>query len=153
MRLSNPDEGVLYERVETIAVTGTRNGMSDKQRKSFKWLLKQFPYAKELVHGDCVGVDEEAGEIADELGMKVLQRPSNLKTRAWSKVGEVIAEPKDPLKRNEDIVNQGDCTIGCPKGMKEERRSGTWAAIRYARSVGTLLWIIWPDGSVTGPLD
>jgi hypothetical protein len=36
----------------------------------------------------------------------------------------------------------------CPKGP-EERRSGTWATVRYARKTGKPVVIFWPDGTVT----
>ena len=153
MKLSNPDAQAIYDFVETVAVTGTKEGMTREQRRSFKWVLSRFPNAHSLVHGDCIGVDEEAGEIAHKRGWRVLKRPSNLKTRAWSKIGEIIEDPKPPLERNKDIVDQGDCVVACPRTMKEELRSGTWAAVRYARKQDALLWFVWPDGSITGPHD
>lgn len=153
MQLSNPNEQQLYERIRRVAVTGTRHGMTKSQRRSFKWLLSRFKVASELIHGDCTGVDVEAAEIAHLREWKPLARPSNLRTRAHCPHSEVIAKPKDPIVRNKDIVDDGDCVVACPKTMSEELRSGTWAAVRYARSQDALLWIVWPNGSVTGPLD
>ena len=39
--------------------------------------------------------------------------------------------------------------IAAPGGFVEERRSGTWATIRYARQAGRRIWVVKPDGSVS----
>lgn len=152
MRLSNHTNESVYDRIDVVSFTGTRRGMTGKQRKSFRWILKKLK-ADTLVHGDCVGADEEAGEEANDLGMVVHLLPSTSETRAFSKVGIVIAEPKPPLERNPDIVDAGNCLIACPAKMQEELRSGTWAAVRYARKQDCLIWIVWPDGSLTWPFE
>ena len=152
MRLSNPTYESVYDRISVVSFTGTRRGLTPIQRKSLRWVLKKLQAAT-LVHGDCLGADEEAGEVADSLGMKVHKRPSTSKTRAFSKIGTLVAEPKPPLDRNPDIVDDGDCVVACPGGMGEELRSGTWAAVRYARKQDCLIWIVWPDGSLTSPLE
>ena len=99
-----------------------------------------------------MGADEHAGEVADALGMEVHKMPSTSETRAFTKIGIFVAEPKAPLARNPDIIDYGDCVVVCPARMKEELRSGTWAAVRYARRNDCLIWIVWPDGSLTTPL-
>jgi len=127
--------------------------MTKKQLKSFKELLIEMK-ADLLVHGDCIGADDQAGNVAGSLGMSVNKRPSTLSDdRAFSKVGTVVAEERPPLDRNRDIVDDGDCLIACPRRMKEERRSGTWATVRYAAKIDTPLWLVWPDGSVKSPVE
>lgn len=152
MQLSKPNDEAVYDRIDVVAFTGTRKGMTPKQLKSFRWLLKKLD-ASTLVHGDCVGADEQAGDIAASLGMTVHLRPSTSKTRAFSKVGTIVAAPKPPLERNPDIVDDGNCVVACPGRMNEELRSGTWAAVRYARKQDCLIWIVWPDGSLTWPFE
>ena len=152
MRLSNPPEGQLYGGISDIAFTGTREGLTKEQRRSLRWLIRQMD-AERFHHGDCMGADAEAAKVASASGCAVLKYPSTSKTRAYSPIGKCVQEPKDPLERNKDIVLAGDCLIACPRGMEEERRSGTWAAVRYARGQDYLIWYVWPDGSLTGPQD
>lgn len=47
---------------------------------------------------------------------------------------EVIETNSPPLKRNHTILDHSQYLVGFPKGPKEERRSGTWATIRYAKA-------------------
>jgi hypothetical protein len=152
MKLSNVADEAVYGKIEVVSFTGTRQGMTAAQKKSFRWLLKELG-AGTLVHGDCVGADEDAGDIAHDLGMRVNKRPSTSETRAFSPIGTIVAKPKPPLERNPDIIDDGDCAVACPRGMGEERRSGTWAAVRYARKQDYIIWTVWPDGSLTWPFD
>jgi len=62
--------------------------------------------------------------------------------------GEEFREPKPPLVRNRDIVDECDLLVACPGSDHEELRSGTWACIRYARKVKRKTIIIWPDGTL-----
>ena len=55
---------------------------------------------------------------------------------------------RPPLSRNKDIVEAANVLIACPKGAKEELRSGTWATVRYMRKLGKPVVIIYPDGTV-----
>lgn len=104
-----------------------------------------------LHHGDCIGADAEAHEAALRMGTLIYIYPSTARTRAWCQGAAMMAAPKPPLDRNPDIVNAGECVIATPGQMVEELRSGTWAAIRYARRVRKPVHIIWPDGSYVPP--
>lgn len=48
--------------------TGTQVGMTKNQKLSFVRLLSKFSEWDYLVHGDCVGADEDANNIAVSLG-------------------------------------------------------------------------------------
>lgn len=148
-------ETALYRTVTHLTFTGTRNGMTDKQRQSFRWLLHQFPSLQVFVHGDCVGADADAHNIVLQVLPEdcIWKFPSNHSTRAFTKGGVLADEPKHPLDRNITMVNKGNGLVACPKGYKEELRSGTWHAVRNARRSDKLIWIIWPDGSLTCPWD
>lgn len=83
-------------------------------------------------HGDCVGADEQAHEIALTLGCKIhIHPPLNRTKRAFCDAWTVMHEPKPYLVRNKDIVNASIGMIGAPKTDKEEMRSGTWSTMRY----------------------
>jgi predicted Rossmann fold nucleotide-binding protein DprA/Smf involved in DNA uptake len=67
--------------------------------------------------------------------------------RAYCEAEEV--RPQRPyLDRNRDIVAASDVLIACPKGP-EQRRSGTWSTVRYARQARLPILIVWPDGEVS----
>lgn len=126
-----------------IGFTGTRVGMSPKQKSALRYRL-QLLTATEFHHGDCLGADADADEIARELGIPiVIHPPSNPRQRAYcGKPGDVIHGPRWYLDRNHDIVDEVDSMIAAPRTGEEEQRSGTWATIRYSRKVGRPLTII-----------
>jgi len=90
----------------------------------------------EFHHGGCVGMDEIAHRMASNLGYQTVVHWAT--EVAPNKVANITAheerEGKPPLERNHDIVDECDTLIAVPKNPEtEERRSGTWATIRYAR--------------------
>lgn len=137
--------------VETVAVTGTREGMTPKQRQAFKSLLVKLKVSV-LIHGDCVGADAQMDRIAKRLDLRVKTRPANMpKYRAHCEDTEILADPEDPLVRNRKMVDETKVLIACPQKFKNELLSGTWSTVRYAKNTDSLVWIVYPDGSVVGP--
>lgn len=132
-----------------ISFTGSRKGMTSLQKKTFVKIISTLPDFS-FLHGDCIGADSDAHNLVLDQGMKnILIRPCYFNDqRAFSEGGTIIAKPGHPLARNKKIVDDGDQLIACPSGYAEERRSGTWATIRYARAKMPIL-IIWPNGKVT----
>lgn len=106
-------------------------------------------FANIFHHGDCVGADAEAHEIAKGHGAYVVVHPpDNDKYRAFCK-GDVITEPKPYLERNEDIIIMCGLLIATPKSMFEEMRgSGTWYTIRKAKEIKRSIIIVYPNGAV-----
>lgn len=97
-----------------------------------------------LHHGDCIGSDEQADEIAISMGWKIVVHPPiNPKNRAWCENGDILQE-KDYLVRNHDIVDACEVLVAAPTG-DEIGSSGTWATIRYARKQGKLVVILEPN--------
>lgn len=122
--------------------------MTDAQAVTFRRVLEELG-ADELTHGGCVGADAEAHAAALALGMRVRLRPCDLEdARAFCRGGELVAAPDKPLKRNREIVDDGECLLAIPGMMREQRRSGVWATIRYALKRGREVLVIWPDGSL-----
>jgi hypothetical protein len=105
-----------------------------------------------LHHGDCVGADAAAHQIARDLGITVVVHPpvSN-KKRAFCE-GDQELPPKEYLVRNRDIVDASQVLVATPGGFQEKRRSGTWATVRYATCGLSpnvkCAQIIWPDGEM-----
>jgi nucleoside 2-deoxyribosyltransferase len=130
-----------------VGFTGTRKGMTLEQQETFaQEFIKLNP--TELHHGDAIGADEQAHNIAKFRTKIVIHPPLNPSKRAYKR-GDVHLEPKPYLERNRDIVDSTDILIACPKEFSEILKSGTWACTRYARSRSKPVLIIWPDGTVT----
>ena len=95
-------------------------------------------------HGDCIGADDVAATQAYRLHFKIIVHPPiNDAKRCFHGNYMEKKEPKEYIERNHDIVDESAGLIALPKNPKvEELRSGTWATIRYAKSVGKLVIII-----------
>lgn len=130
-----------------VGFTGTRSGMTDKQRAAVATLLfKLSPDSS--VHGDCLGADADFDAICKEQQIDCGIRPCTFDNmRAWCD-SEVLAEPKRPMERNRDIVADADVMIACPPNYERIRKgSGTWATIGFAQRAEKKLWIVYPDGT------
>jgi hypothetical protein len=152
--------------------TGTHHGSTQAQRITLRALLMELhekliavtPLERhEFHHGDCVGADDKANDIAWDTGYHItIHPPVLIKNRAFCKAGLppqsissiailqnfIILPPKPYMVRNKDIVDDAARLFACPAGFDEELRSGTWATIRYARKKKIPITIIWPDGTI-----
>lgn len=138
--------------MNSVGFTGTRHGMTDAQKKTFKQVVRKLRF-KTFHHGDCVGADAEAHAIvlsafenASTYIYIVKHPPEN--SKFWADCQSFWASrPFKPyLQRNRDIVDESDILIAAPSTANERQRSGTWATVRYARSQGKLVFLILPDG-------
>lgn len=125
-----------------LGVTASQVGMTERQRRMFRArVIELRPSA--LVHGGCVGGDDDADIIAAELGVPRFVFPSTrldkrvsdevLRGRTGSSV--TIMPAKEPLERNPDIVAAVARMIACPRQSRMITRSGTWTTVRLARRV------------------
>ena len=131
-----------------VGITGTRKGVSEKRiDKLFAFLERKGAVAKvTLHHGDCVGADAQAHDTAVSLGLRIaIHPPEDGKLRAHRNHWRVAPynKPKPYMERNRDIVDQSDVLVALPDDPdNEEKRSGTWATVRYARKQGVKVVII-----------
>lgn len=125
-----------------IGFTGTRKGMTERQKAHLWEYLDR--YCDEFHHGDCIGADAEAHDIAWDLGIRVVIHPCDLETQRAYKIGSVTLPVKPPLERNKDIVEACELLLAAPSTTEEELRSGTWATIRYAKRCGIRGFILKP---------
>lgn len=141
-----------------IGFTGTRKGMTPEQREVFRIRMIAFSlggFISEWHDGSAIGSDAQARELVRELRrvhfreLKIHSHPPLDDRQMVHLDADVYYNPKKFLDRDHDIVDASDDLIACPRMMKEELRSGTWATIRYARKKGQFyhIMIIWPDGS------
>lgn len=145
-----------------MGFTGTRQGMTPAQKKVFERLVWTNP--ETFHHGDCVGADSDAHDIVvaclETPPLNVLSRtrivihPPITETEAHQKLRANKADqytievlPAKPhLERNRDIVDACDVLVATPK-TRTKHRSGTWSTITYAKRMGKLVCIIYPDGT------
>src|SRR4030042_6607290 len=107
-----------------VGFTGTQEGMSEFQKKSlFRFFSENV--CEEFHHGDCVGADSDAHDIARALGLAIHIHPPYNPAKRKRCVGGIIYPEKPYLGRNHDIVDACDVLIAAPKGG-EVLRSGTW---------------------------
>lgn len=132
--------------IETnIGFTGTRNGMTEYQLHTFHDLL--IPYSGWFHHGDCIGADVQAHDIAVSQGFNICIHPPLQDTLRAYCCSSHIAIPLNYLARNHEIVNAANLLIAAPNSEKDTR-SGTWSTIRYASKRNKRIIIIWADGSI-----
>lgn len=123
-----------------VGITGGRSGARPDQLETLRSKLFEV-FATSLHHGDCVGADAQAHEIARELGLRiVVYPPDNPEYRAWC-AGDEFWSPRPYLKRNYDIVDNTDLLIALPD-RPECQRSGTWSTVRYARRLNKPVVVI-----------
>ena len=119
-----------------IGFTGTQRGMTINQKNE---LINYFKLHRITFfhHGDCIGADAQAHEIARNFNIDIMiHPPKNKFKRSFCKNYYNLYKPKEYIARNHDIVNNTDVLIACPKSVIEELRSGTWSTVRYARKKG-----------------
>lgn len=136
-----------------VGFTGSQEGMTRAQvnvvQKILEALSLKYPDEENyLHHGDCVGADAEAHEMARAVGFFIFGHPpSNDSKRAFCEFDEA-EEPYDYLYRNTRIAKSCDLLIATPKEYSERVRSGTWSTIRRGRKYKKKIVVVLPDGSV-----
>lgn len=120
-----------------VGFTGTRHGMNSKQLNAFRSFLGTLDWPiSEFHHGDCIGADQQANDIARSMDIKTAGHPP-IKTskRAYCKC-DIWFTPKEYLARNADIVDVCDVLVVAPQTNVEINRSGTWSTYRDAKRIG-----------------
>jgi hypothetical protein len=147
----------MHAEYKKVGFTGTQAGTTTDQLVAVSVLLlrlRKEKKAEELHHGLCIGSDEQVAPVAAEQGYRTTAHPghhpkspgSHAKRSAYA--GDHEVRPAKPfLERNEDLVDETDCLVATPKGP-EERRSGTWATIRYAKRTKKPVFVVERDGTV-----
>jgi hypothetical protein len=136
-----------------IGFTGTRNGMTDEQRRGVEQAVcdiigGDYELRVAAHHGDCVGADEQFHDIAEQFGCVMIGHPSTHGARGYKRF-HLEHDRIAPLERNQVIVNNSDVMIAAPREFAEELRSGTWATVRRTRKANKPLVIVWPNGKST----
>ena len=129
-----------------LGFTGTRDGMTDHQKLDLSFILKTWG-VEGIHHGDCVGADAEAHDMAKSMSLYVvIHPPIDPKLRAWCVGADEMRDELPYIERNHAIVDETNFLFVAPRTEEETIRSGTWATKRYAESLGYLerIWIAEP---------
>lgn len=143
-------KGLAHKRTQNnmeIGFTGTQRGMTYEQGDAVRIILKLNNCAA-FHHGDCVGADAQAHDIARRFGCRVILHPPVNDAKRAFRHGDEARPQKDYLDRNKDIVNETELLIATPGEDDEQLRSGTWSTVRYARKLKRRIIIVFPDGGV-----
>jgi hypothetical protein len=123
--------------------------MSESQKRVVKDLLSQVG-AEELHHGDCVGADADAHDIARELNLVIcVHPPIKNDLRAFCDADR-LAPAKGYLSRDRDIVNETECVIATPYDTSKPAKpvGGTWYTVQYAMGAKRPVFIIFRNGDL-----
>lgn len=137
-----------------IGFTGTQHGMTEAQQAAVfdevVFVNDDVSPQDEFHHGMCIGSDKQFHDIVRIWSnAPIAGHPPINKSKVADCDCDMLWPEKEYLERNHDIVDATERMLGAPQFMFEEQRSGTWATIRYARSLRRPLSICWPDGTVT----
>lgn len=121
-----------------VGFTGTQDGVSQARLRNLRLELTRLRAVgyTVFIHGGCIGADAQAARIAKSLGYKTHCYPGTAGYKRADTEDDYVAQIKPFLDRNRNIVNASTIMIAMPRTQEEELRSGTWAAVRYARKVG-----------------
>jgi hypothetical protein len=145
-RLAVHKPGLFRMTERHAGFTGTREGMPRVQKIRVAFLLMSYDW---LHHGDCIGADAQAHNLALAMDMKVSIHPPTVDTlRAWCRDAHLVWPARPYLIRDRDIVDICSRLIAAPKSSEEDPRSGTWTTIRYAMKVGRATSIVLPNGEI-----
>lgn len=125
--------------------TGTQRGMTQEQKEALVLVFERRDVS-EFHHGDCIGADAEAHNIAREFGAKIVGHPPTIETKRAFCLCDVTRSALPYLERNSKIVEETVVLIAAPKDDVEVIRSGTRSTVRRARRANKLVVVLFPDG-------
>lgn len=141
-----------------LGMTGTRNGATQAQQKTFTELLAKLASEAKFDpftfrHGSCMGADVEGARLVRLVfgeRAKIISHPGleDDPCRTVSGVDDETLPGKGHFARNRDIVNLTDCLVAFPPTKPLPTKGGTAFTVNFAMNKGKLVRVIWPDGTV-----
>jgi hypothetical protein len=134
-----------------VGITGTREGMNERQRSEVRQVLHDLAYeagrdgiVPHFHHGDCVGVDVQAAEMAEEFGYVIVCHPPVKDDMRGFHRSHQFMPPKGYLERDSAIVDSVDVLLVVPKENEWQPKGGTWYTHDYAKKRGVPNSIFYP---------
>jgi len=132
-----------------VGFTGTQWGMSKHQVEQLVEVFRTIR-VEEFHHGDCIGADIQAHQIALRFigkGGRIVVHPPNIDgSRAFCGPSEfhldaavIQLPPKEYLERDQDIVDACDLLVAAPLRPESDyfaERFVAWETVRMARKAG-----------------
>ncbi len=135
-----------------VGFSGTRYEMPERQYALLASMIERLPVEAEFHHGDCIGADKAANDLARARGHKIhLHPPIDTSLRAFCQA-DVEHPPKTYFARNRAIVIVTHLLLACPPTVDHQNSGGTWYTIDYARKFGRPTILILPNGEYLGEL-
>ena len=132
-----------------VGFTGTRRGMNTRQELTVQRVLDRLGAVTAFHHGDCIGADYQAHEIAAMLDIPIVIHPPIDSSRRAFCAAATVSEPLPYRGRNRAIVDASRVLIAVPyEARGSVPRSGTWSTVRYAVKRGVTVIVIRPDGEI-----
>jgi hypothetical protein len=130
--------------VVRVGFTGTQHSgvVTDVRLRKLRDKLRRLRRngADEFHHGDCLGMDAIAAELARLVGYRLVAYPGHIVRARANTKADVRHPPKYTLDRNHDIVDAVQLMLAVPEDPERElwgrAGGGTWATVHYAQKVG-----------------
>lgn len=144
-----------------VGFTGSRDGMTSAQANVFEAelqrLMNEFGHDNyaEFHHGDCIGADAEAQQIARAQGYKIHCHPPEDSSKRAHTQFDVAYDARPYRERNRVIVQMTSHLLACPKSATRTTSGGTWYTYNHAAQQGSYkrAMLIYPDGVTLHPKD
>jgi predicted Rossmann fold nucleotide-binding protein DprA/Smf involved in DNA uptake len=134
-----------------VGFAGTRSGPTPAQHNAMRAILRRLSARMvRFVHGGAKGCDTLAHNIVAAVpGIVIEIHPADRDKSVvvmMPHAGWEIDVERPALDRNRTVVSRIHGLVAVPR-TDQGADSGTWATIRYARSIGCPVLVIRQDGS------
>jgi hypothetical protein len=99
----------------------------------------------EFHHGDCVGVDTEAANMAFDLGYYTVSHSPLKDDLIGDFISDEYRKSLTYFARNRNIVDECDFLLVVPYQMEHQKHGGTWYTHDYAVKKTKPFKILWPE--------
>jgi hypothetical protein len=122
-----------YKPPITVIVTGDRDSFNS-YRNIIRKELSDLPPGSTVVHGDCRGIDKLSGEIAQELGLNVLEFP--VTKEEWETFGKAAG----PIRNKRMLKTQPKYVLAFHPDIQYSRGTRDMMSIAYLAGVTVYLF-------------
>lgn len=134
---------------ESIAISGPREIRARAAMAQVEAIRHDFEQRIEgictIYSGAAYGVDTIGAEVARETNANLIlvtPQGKHHNHHLYELADEIIHVEGGYLARDERLADEADALIAYPRTSNEERRSGTWATIRYFQKRGKPVTIV-----------
>jgi hypothetical protein len=130
--------------MKKLSITGTSRGATEYQLEEITSILNlHYSPNIEFHHGNCIGVDFQAANIAKRLGYEVICHP-HLDDKIIHDSDQVMVSLPH-FVRNRILVNICDMLIVAPFESTPQKLGGTWYTYDYAVKINKPVTLIYPN--------